>query len=74
MGRLYFCSVYVSHIYLLANKKTLPKNIWSVSNNRIYMLTSITYKEKKKMHHRTDFEADIWQETGDVFSGLEDEM
>ena len=43
--------------------------IWSGSNNRVYMLTRTTQKnitkKKEKTVHRIDFEADLWPETGD---------
>ena len=46
--------------------------MWSGSNNHVYMYHVFhcfakKKKIKKKVHHRTDLEADLWPETGDFF-------
>ena len=51
--------------------------IWSGSNNRVYIYHVFRWlakkkdyqkkKSKKKARHRTNFEADLWPKTGDVF-------
>ena len=44
--------------------------IWSGSNNRVYMYHAfhLAKKKEKKACHHTDFEADLWPETGGVWA------
>ena len=50
--------------------------IWSGSNNCVYHIFHVGKKKKDlekkiytKIHHHTDFEADLWPETGAFFGG-----
>ena len=54
------CAASLSHY-------TLCMEIWSGSNNRVYMYQWLAKKKKIKLKKCTNFEADLWPETGDFF-------
>ena len=52
--------------------------IWFGSNNRLSRISLVgkqtkrlQKKKEKKVHHHTDFEADLWPQTGDFFGPIE---